>query len=40
MEAITHALRCPHEDITTCPNYAAMIAARLAGKPLEEAHQH
>jgi DNA-binding transcriptional MerR regulator len=33
-EAITHALRCPHDDIATCPN------ARLAGQPLEEAHRH
>ena len=39
-KAITHALRCPREDITTCPNFASVIAARLAGKPLEEAHPH
>jgi DNA-binding transcriptional MerR regulator len=39
-EAITHALHCPHDDITTCPNFANVIAARLAGQPLEEAHQH
>jgi DNA-binding transcriptional MerR regulator len=40
-EAITHALHCPHDDIiTTCPNFTSMIAARLAGQPLEEAHPH
>jgi DNA-binding transcriptional MerR regulator len=37
-EAITHALHCPHDDITTCPNFTNVIAARLAGQPLEEAH--
>jgi MerR family redox-sensitive transcriptional activator SoxR len=39
-EAITHALRCPHDDITTCPTFANVIDARLAGQPLEDAHQH
>jgi DNA-binding transcriptional MerR regulator len=39
-KAITHALHCPHDDITTCRNFANVIAARLAGQPLEEAHQH
>jgi DNA-binding transcriptional MerR regulator len=39
-EAITHALHCPHDDMTTCPNFTNVIAARLAGKPLEEAHPH
>jgi MerR family redox-sensitive transcriptional activator SoxR len=39
-EAITHALACPHDDIATCPNFAAVIAARLAGEPLEKAHSH
>jgi DNA-binding transcriptional MerR regulator len=39
-EAITHALHCPHDDITTCPNFTNVIAARLAGQPLEEAHPH
>jgi DNA-binding transcriptional MerR regulator len=37
---ISHALACPHDDITTCANFASLIAARLAGKPLEEAHAH
>jgi DNA-binding transcriptional MerR regulator len=39
-EAITHALHCPHDDITTCPNFTNVIAGRLAGQPLEEAHPH
>src|SRR5215218_7469738 len=39
-EAITHALHCPHDDLTTCPNFTNAIAARLAGQPLEEAHPH
>jgi DNA-binding transcriptional MerR regulator len=39
-EAIDHALRCPYEDILECPNFARVIAARLAGQPLHEAHPH
>jgi DNA-binding transcriptional MerR regulator len=39
-DALTHALRCPHSDITTCPNFANAIAARLASQPSEEAHPH
>jgi hypothetical protein len=39
-EAIGHALRCPHEDILECPNFASVIAARLTGQPLHEAHPH
>jgi MerR family redox-sensitive transcriptional activator SoxR len=39
-EAITHALHCPHDDITTCPNFTNLVAARLAGQPLEQAHPH
>jgi DNA-binding transcriptional MerR regulator len=38
-EAISHGLRCPHEDITQCPNYNAGITARLAGQPLSRSHQ-
>ena len=37
-EAIDHALRCPHEDFLACPNFASVIAARLAGQPLHQAH--
>lgn len=39
-EAVAHALNCPQDDIATCPNFAGVAAARLAGKPLEEAHSH
>jgi DNA-binding transcriptional MerR regulator len=39
-EAIEHALRCPDEDILACPNFASVIAARLTGQPLHEAHPH
>ena len=38
--ALEHALRCRHEDISTCPNFARVLADRLAGKPLAEAHRH
>jgi DNA-binding transcriptional MerR regulator len=37
-EAIDHALRCRHDDILECPNFTSLIAARLAGQPLHEAH--
>jgi DNA-binding transcriptional MerR regulator len=39
-EAIDHALRCPHEDILQCPSFRRLVAARLAGRPLQEAHAH
>ena len=39
-EAISHGLRCPHEDITLCPNFNAGVIARLAGQPLSESHRH
>jgi DNA-binding transcriptional MerR regulator len=38
-EAISHGLRCPHDDITQCPNFNAGITARLAGQPLSRSHQ-
>jgi DNA-binding transcriptional MerR regulator len=38
-EAISHGLRCPHDDITQCPNFNAGITARLAGQPLARSHQ-
>jgi DNA-binding transcriptional MerR regulator len=38
-EAIRHGLRCPHEDITQCPNFNAGVTARLAGQPLSRSHQ-
>jgi DNA-binding transcriptional MerR regulator len=37
--ALAHAaVSCPHEDILQCPNFASVVAARLAGLSLEEAH--
>ena len=38
--AIAHALECPHDDITECPNHTAVVTARLAGVPLGDAHRH
>jgi hypothetical protein len=38
-DAISHGLRCPHEDITQCPNFNAGITARLAGQPLSQSHR-
>lgn len=38
-DAIKHGLRCPHEDITQCPNFNSGIIARLAGQPLSRSHQ-
>jgi DNA-binding transcriptional MerR regulator len=38
-EAIRHALRCPPEDITQCPNFNAGIDARLAGQSLSQSHR-
>ncbi|MFI5586014.1 MerR family DNA-binding transcriptional regulator [Amycolatopsis sp. NPDC051758] len=38
-EAIEHGLRCPHEDITRCPNFDAGVTARLAGEPLARSHR-
>jgi DNA-binding transcriptional MerR regulator len=38
-EAISHGLRCPHEDIAQCPNFNAGLTARLAGQPLSRSHQ-
>jgi DNA-binding transcriptional MerR regulator len=38
-DAISHGLRCPHEDITQCPNFNAGVTARLAGQPLSRSHE-
>jgi DNA-binding transcriptional MerR regulator len=38
-EAISHGLRCRHEDVTQCPNFEAGVTARLAGQGLAEAHR-
>lgn len=37
-EAIEHALHCGHDDILQCPNFGAMVVARLEGRSLREAH--
>ncbi|MGD0246807.1 MAG: MerR family DNA-binding transcriptional regulator [Streptosporangiaceae bacterium] len=37
-DAIGHGLRCPHQDITQCPNFNAGVTARLAGQPLSRSH--
>jgi DNA-binding transcriptional MerR regulator len=37
---VAHAVACPHEDILECPNFANVIAARLAGSPIEQGHPH
>ena len=39
-EAIDHALGCRCEDIFDCPHFATIVAARLTGQPLSEAHKH
>lgn len=39
-EAVAHALRCPHDDVLECPRFTGLVAARLAGKSLAEAHDH
>jgi MerR family redox-sensitive transcriptional activator SoxR len=38
--AIAHGLDCPHQDVLGCPTYTGLVAARLAGTPLREAHRH
>jgi DNA-binding transcriptional MerR regulator len=37
-QAIVHALACSYEDILQCPNFAAVLAGRLSGQPLHQAH--
>lgn len=39
-EAVDHALRCPHEDVFECPNFASVVTARLTGQALDQAHSH
>jgi DNA-binding transcriptional MerR regulator len=38
--ALEHALRCRHDDLLECPNFWGVVAARLAGTPLERTHVH
>jgi DNA-binding transcriptional MerR regulator len=37
-QALEHALGCPHDDILECPTFAGVVAARLAGQSLHQAH--
>lgn len=37
--AIAHGLACPHEDIAECPTFAGGVAALLAGRSVDEAHE-
>jgi DNA-binding transcriptional MerR regulator len=39
-EALDHALRCPHQDVLECSNFGSVIAARITGQPLHQAHPH
>jgi DNA-binding transcriptional MerR regulator len=34
--AVEHAIRCPREDIVTCPKFQEVVRQRLAGTPLAE----
>ena len=34
--ALDHARRCPAEDPSQCPRFRAIVAARLAGRALDE----
>lgn len=36
--AVAHALACPHENIFDCPSFGRVVAARLAGSSLSDAH--
>jgi MerR family copper efflux transcriptional regulator len=38
--ALEHALRCRQQDLLECPNFWDVVAARLEGRPLAEAHAH
>lgn len=37
-DAIKHALACRHDDVRQCPKFAGVLAAKLAGKSLAQAH--
>ncbi|WP_157246495.1 MerR family transcriptional regulator [Nonomuraea typhae] len=39
-EAIEHGLRCGRDDLLGCPNFNGLVTARLAGQPLQDAHEH
>ncbi|HEY1820596.1 MAG TPA: MerR family DNA-binding transcriptional regulator [Trebonia sp.] len=37
-DAIRHGLRCSREDITQCPNFDALVSARLSDQSLSQPH--
>jgi DNA-binding transcriptional MerR regulator len=39
-DALQHALRCRHAHLADCPTFAGVVAAKLAGRTLAEAHTH
>lgn len=39
-DALEHALRCRHRHLSECPNFQGVVAAKLAGRPLGDAHTH
>ena len=39
-EAIEHALRCQHKNISHCPTFIKLVDARVAGHPIRQAHAH
>jgi MerR family copper efflux transcriptional regulator len=38
--ALKHALRCRQQNALECPNFSNVVAARLSGLSLAEAHSH
>ena len=34
--ALSHALQCPHGDLTACPTFWSIVDARLAGRALDD----
>ena len=38
--ALDHALSCRQQDLLECPNFWDVVADRLEGRPLSEAHCH
>ncbi len=38
--ALNHALRCRHQNALECPDFSNVVAVRLSGQSLAEAHAH
>ncbi len=38
--ALQHSLQCRHQNLFECPSFSSVVAGRLVGKPLDEAHAH